>query len=53
MMPTSIRAIPVGYGLQPKYMLKTGWKISVMVILLETILCYFMLLYWPAFSTTG
>ena len=53
MMPTSIRAIPVGYGLQPRYMLKAGWKISVMVILLETVLCYFMLLYWPAFSTTG
>lgn len=42
MMPTSIRAIPVGYGLQPKYMLKIGWKMSIMVILLETVLCYFM-----------
>lgn len=52
MMPTSIRAIPVGYGLQPKYMLKTGWKISIMVILLESVLCYLMLTYWPAFSTT-
>lgn len=52
MMPTSIRAIPVGYGLQPKYMLKTGWKISIMVIFLETLLCYLMLTYWPAFSTT-
>ena len=52
-LPTSIRAIPVGYGLSPKYMLKTGWKISLVVIVLETALCQFMLTYWPAFSTTG
>ncbi|MCQ2456967.1 MAG: anion permease, partial [Clostridia bacterium] len=31
-LPTSIRAIPVGYGLEPKYMLKEGWKMSIMVI---------------------
>lgn len=42
-LPTSIRAIPVGYGLSPKYMFKTGWKMSLMVILLESVLCYFML----------
>ena len=52
MMPTSIRAIPVGYGLQPKYMLQVGWKISLLVIVLETGLCYFLLSYWPAMSTT-
>lgn len=51
MLPTSIRAIPVGYGLQPKYMLKEGYKMTIMVILLMTILCYVMLKYWPAFST--
>lgn len=50
MMPTSIRAIPVGYGLSPKYMFKSGWKISIMVVLLETVLCYLLLTYWPAFS---
>jgi sodium-dependent dicarboxylate transporter 2/3/5 len=52
MMPTSIRAIPVGYGLQPKYMLKSGWKISICVIVLESALCYMLMKYWPAFSTT-
>lgn len=52
-LPTSIRAIPVGYGLSPKYMLKTGWKLSIIVIVLETILCYFMLTYWTAFSTVS
>lgn len=51
MLPTSIRAIPVGYGLPPKYMLKEGVKMTVMVIALMTILCYVLLKYWPAFST--
>lgn len=51
MLPTSIRAIPVGYGLEPKYMLKEGWKMSVMVIILMSITAYLLLTYWPAFST--
>lgn len=51
MLPTSIRAIPVGYGLEPRYMLKEGWKMSVMVILSMTVLCYLLLTYWPAFCT--
>lgn len=40
--PTSIRAIPVGYGLQPKYMLKEGLKLSAIVIVLMTVSCYFL-----------
>jgi len=51
MLPTSIRAIPVGYGLEPRYMLKEGWKMSVIVILSMTVLCYLLLTYWPAFCT--
>ncbi|MDO4475372.1 MAG: SLC13 family permease [Lachnospiraceae bacterium] len=51
MLPTSIRAIPVGYGLQPKYMLKEGAKMTVMVIVLMTIVCTLLYRYWPAFST--
>ncbi len=51
MLPTSIRAIPVGYGLDPKYMLKEGVKMTVLVIALMTILCTIMYKYWPAFST--
>lgn len=50
-LPTSIRAIPVGYGLEPKYMLKEGWKISLMVLALMTLTAYLLLTYWPAFST--
>lgn len=51
MLPTSIRAIPVGYGLKPKYMLKEGWKITVIIIAIMTIVCSIMLKYWPTFST--
>ena len=51
MLPTSIRAIPVGYGMEPKYMLKEGWKITILVIVLMSVLSYLLLNYWPAFST--
>lgn len=51
MLPTSIRAIPVGYGLEPKYMLKKGVPISIVVILLMSITGYLLLKFWPAFST--
>lgn len=51
MLPTSIRAIPVGYGLEPKYMLKKGAPITLVVILLMSILGYVLLKFWPAFST--
>lgn len=50
MLPTSIRAIPVGYGLEPKYMFKKGLPISIVVILLMSTMGYLMLNYWPAFS---
>ncbi|MCD8220926.1 MAG: anion permease [Clostridiales bacterium] len=50
MLPTSIRAIPVGYGLSPKYMLKEGWKMSVLVIVLMSVFCTLLLKYWPLFS---
>jgi len=51
MLPTSIRAIPVGYGLEPKYMFKEGWKLSIIVIVLMSLLSFVLLTYWPAFST--
>lgn len=52
MLPTSIRAIPVGYGLEPKYMLKKGVPITVIVIITMSVLGYLLLKFWPAFSTT-
>jgi sodium-dependent dicarboxylate transporter 2/3/5 len=51
MLPTSIRAIPVGYGLEPKYMLKKGIPITIVVIALMSVMGWLMMEYWPAFST--
>ena len=51
MLPTSIRAIPVGYGLKPKFMFKEGVLMTVIVIILMTAISYVMLNYWPLFST--
>lgn len=51
MLPTSIRAVPVGYGLEPKYMLKKGMPITIVVIALMSVLGYLLLKFWPAFST--
>lgn len=50
MLPTSIRAVPVGYGLSPKYMFKEGWKISILIILSMSAVCYLLIKCWPAFS---
>lgn len=49
-MPTSIRAIPVGYGLKPNFMMKRGAILSVIVIPLLTLLCRLLMEYWPEFS---
>jgi len=51
MLPTSIRAIPVGYGLEPKYMLKKGIPMTIMVIILMSLVSYAFIELWPAFST--
>lgn len=40
MLPTSIRAISVGYGLPPKFMLKKGVPLTVIVILLMSVAAY-------------
>ncbi|MBQ8503962.1 MAG: anion permease [Clostridia bacterium] len=50
-LPTSIRAIPVGYGLKPKYMFKEGLLLTLIVIILMSVASYLMLTYWPAYST--
>ncbi len=51
MLPTSIRAIPVGYGLEPKFMLKRGAPITIVMILTMSIMGYLLMQYWPAFGT--
>lgn len=49
-MPTSIRAISVGYGLHPSFMVKHGLVLSLIVIPVLSFLCYLLMTYWPAFS---
>ena len=51
MLPTSIRAIPVGYGLKPGYMLKEGVPLTIIVIILMTVLAWALYTFWPMFST--
>ncbi len=50
-MPTSIRAIPVGYGLNPKYMFKHGIKLTAIVIVIMTCSVWLLMKYWPYFSS--
>ena len=50
-LPTSIRSIPVAYGVPPKYMFQKGWKLTILVVILMSIMSYLMLQYWPYFST--
>lgn len=49
MMPTSIRAIPVGYGLSPRYMFKEGYKLTIIVLVLMTVVSYFLVEKWAFF----
>ncbi len=51
MLPTSIRAVPVGYGLEPKYMFKKGVPITLVCIAVMSVLGYLLLKYWSLFST--
>jgi sodium-dependent dicarboxylate transporter 2/3/5 len=51
LLPTSVRAIPVGYGLNPKSMLKKGILLFAASVAVITFLGYLLLKYWPAFST--
>ncbi|MDY6296019.1 MAG: SLC13 family permease [Schwartzia succinivorans] len=50
MFPTSVRAIPVGYGLSPAYMLKMGIPLTVMIVLCMSVMSYLMMQYWSVFS---
>lgn len=50
MFPTSIRAVPVGYGLSPKYMFKKGLIFTILLLASLTLLCNILLKYYPAFN---
>ncbi len=49
-LPTSIRAIPVGYGLQPRYMFAKGLTLTIILIPILAVLGYVLMVYWPYFS---
>jgi len=46
LFPTSIRAVPVGYGLSARYLLKEGWKLTLIVIVLMTVTSMLLLNWW-------
>lgn len=50
-MPTSIRALPVGYGLQPSFMARRGLLLSIIIIVLLSVVCWFLMEFWPLFLT--
>ena len=49
-LPVSIRAIPVGYGLKPSALFHNGFKLALFSILTISIAGYFFIEYWPLFS---
>jgi sodium-dependent dicarboxylate transporter 2/3/5 len=49
-LPTSIRAIPIGYGLDPKYMFKKGLLNSLVTILVVTVIGWFCIKFWSGFG---
>jgi sodium-dependent dicarboxylate transporter 2/3/5 len=49
-LPTSVRAIPVGYGLDPADMVWPGWVVVLLNCAITIGLGYLFLLYWPRFS---
>lgn len=49
-LPTSIRAVPIGYGLSPKYLFKNGLVLTTIGIVVISVLGYLMLTLWPGFS---
>lgn len=50
MMPTAVRAIPVGLGLNPSYLMKRGALLTVTSVIVIAAAGYFFMLTWPAFS---
>lgn len=49
-LPTSIRAIPIGYGLEPRYMFKNGLIITAVQIIVVSVIGWLCIQFWPAFS---
>lgn len=53
MMPTSVRAIPVGYGVEPKFIMKNGFFLSLGTAIVITLLGYFLIACFPGFMSVA
>ena len=51
LLPVSVRAISVGYGLDPDKLLKSGWLITIVRLLVAILVGYLTMLIWPGFGT--
>ena len=49
-LPTSIRAIPIGYGLDPGFMFKKGLVLTAVMIVAVTLIGWLCIRFWPAFG---
>jgi len=50
MMPTAVRAIPVGLGLDTKYLMKKGTLLTASTIIIIALSGYLLMALWPGFS---
>ncbi|HHY70514.1 MAG TPA: hypothetical protein GX519_02415 [Thermoanaerobacterales bacterium] len=50
-LPLSVRAIPVGYGMDPKALMKHGVVLSMVTMTVITLVGYLFLNYWPQFGS--
>ena len=50
MMPTAVRAIPVGMGLSPSYLMKRGALMTFVSIIVIAVTGFVFMQIWPAFS---
>ena len=50
LLPVSVRAISVGYGLNPEKLLKDGFAVTLIRMLVAVVVGYIMLIAWPGFG---
>ncbi len=51
LLPISVRAIPVGYGLDPKIMMKRGIPMLLIRMLIVIVVGYICMEFWPTFNS--
>ncbi len=50
-LPLTVRAIPVGYGLDVSHLFKRGAPLAVICMIIITVVGYAFMEFWPTFST--